>query len=63
MSSFIPRGETGLGNDEQKRAAELEVDPQHVANLEAAEKLNRERWHHRLAKFFGRRRPDDDAPS
>jgi hypothetical protein len=43
MSSFIPCSETGLGPDEQKRAAELEVDPQHIANLEAAEKLNRER--------------------
>lgn len=61
MSSFIPDGEPGLGHDEKEPAADL--NPQQFANIEAAEKLNRERWHHRLAKLFGRRRSDDDAPS
>jgi hypothetical protein len=63
MSSFIPRGEHGIGNDDQERAQELETDPQQVANIEAAQELNRERWHHRLAKLFGLRRSDDNAPS
>jgi hypothetical protein len=63
MSSFIPRGEHGIGNDDQERAQELETDPQQVANIEAAQELNRERWHDRLAKLFGRRRPDNDPPS
>jgi hypothetical protein len=63
VSSFIPRGETGIGNDDQERAQELETDPQQVANIEAAQELNRERWHHRLAKLFGLGRSIDDAKS
>jgi hypothetical protein len=63
VSSFIPHGEHGIGNDDQERAQELEQDPQQVANIEAAQELNRARWHHRLVKLFGRRRPDHDAPS
>jgi hypothetical protein len=61
MSSFIPDGEPGLGHDEQKPAAE--ITPQEFANIEAAEELNRERWHDRLGKIFRRRRSNDQAPS
>jgi hypothetical protein len=61
VSSFIPDGEPGFGHAEQEPVAE--ITPQQFGNLEAAEELNRERWHHRLAKIFGRRRTDDNATS
>jgi hypothetical protein len=63
MSSFIPHGEHGIGNDDQEPAQKLETDPQQVANIEAAQELNRERWHQRLAQLFGLRRSGDDATS
>lgn len=32
--------------------------PEQFANMEAAEELNRERWHRRLARIFHRRSSD-----
>jgi hypothetical protein len=61
MSSFIPDGEPGFGHDEKEPVAD--ITPQQFANIEAAEELNRERWHHRLAKILGLRRSDDKAPN
>jgi hypothetical protein len=54
MSSFIPDGQQGFESD--RIGQMVDATPEQVRDLEEAEKLNRQRWHHRLVKFlrFGR---------
>jgi hypothetical protein len=50
MSSFIPDGQQGFESD--RIGQMVDATPEQVANVKEAEKLNRQRWHHRLAKLL-----------
>jgi hypothetical protein len=50
MSSFIPDGQQGFESD--RIGQMVDATPEQVRDLKEAERLNRQRWHHRLAKFL-----------
>jgi hypothetical protein len=54
MSSFIPDGQQGFAGDQIGKMAD--ATPEQVMSLKEAEKLNRQRWHHRLARLLRFRR-------